>query len=162
MSIASFFGTPIISCCCRSHLIPLNTWRNNDVVITSKRRHFDVITSKWRRCDVITTSLSRDVSAGMSQTEDKPGVQWFVYWYGNNMDHSIDISIHTCWNTDDKTPLIILRQRSCEWYTGLTLSVRPSVCLTVRSVSSTILVGPSSYSTSHHSSHFGTCSVLRF
>ena len=45
--------------------IPLNTWRNNNVVITSKRRHFDVITSKWRRCDVITTSLSRDVFAGM-------------------------------------------------------------------------------------------------
>ena len=43
---------------------PLNTWRNNNVVITSKRRHFDVLTSKWRRCDVITTSLSRDVSAG--------------------------------------------------------------------------------------------------
>ena len=33
---------------------PLNTWRNNNVVITSKRRHFDVITSKWRRFDVIT------------------------------------------------------------------------------------------------------------
>ena len=40
---------------------PLNTWRNNEVVITSKRRHFDVITSKWRRFDVITTSLLRDV-----------------------------------------------------------------------------------------------------
>ena len=46
---------------------PLNTWRNNNVVITSKRRHFDVITSKWRRCDVITTSLSRDVFAGLGQ-----------------------------------------------------------------------------------------------
>ena len=33
--------------------------RNNDVVITSKRRHFDVITSKWRRFDVITTLLHR-------------------------------------------------------------------------------------------------------
>ena len=43
---------------------PLNTWRNNNVVITSKRRHFDVITSKWRRFDVITTSLLRNVSAG--------------------------------------------------------------------------------------------------
>ena len=43
---------------------PLNTWGNNNVVITSKRRHFDVITSKWRRFDVITTSLLRDVSAG--------------------------------------------------------------------------------------------------
>ena len=36
---------------------PLNTWRNNDVVITSTRRHFGVITSKLRRFDVITTSL---------------------------------------------------------------------------------------------------------
>ena len=43
---------------------PLNTWRNKNVVITSKRRHFDVITSRWRRFDVITTSLLRDVSAG--------------------------------------------------------------------------------------------------
>ena len=33
---------------------PADTLRNNDVVITSKRRHFDVITSKWRRFDVIT------------------------------------------------------------------------------------------------------------
>ena len=34
---------------------PLNTWRNNNVVITSKRRHFDVIqmTSFWRNNDVI-------------------------------------------------------------------------------------------------------------
>ena len=44
---------------------PLNTWRNNNVVITSKRRHFDVITSKWRRFGVITTSLLRNVSAGL-------------------------------------------------------------------------------------------------
>ena len=43
---------------------PLNTWRNNNVAITSKRRHFDVITSKWRRVDVITTSSLRNVSAG--------------------------------------------------------------------------------------------------
>ena len=33
-----------------------------NVVITSKRRHFDVITSKWRRFDVIMTSLLRHVS----------------------------------------------------------------------------------------------------
>ena len=44
---------------------PLNTWCNNNVVITSKRRHFDVISSKWRRFDVITTLLFRNVSAGM-------------------------------------------------------------------------------------------------
>ena len=43
---------------------PLNTWRNTNVVITSKRRHFDVITSKWRRFDVITTLLLRNVFAG--------------------------------------------------------------------------------------------------
>ena len=46
--------------------IPLNTWRNDNVVITSKRRYFDVITSKWRRFDVITTLLLRNVFAGMS------------------------------------------------------------------------------------------------
>ena len=40
----------------------LNTWRNNNVVM-SIWRHFDVITSKWRRFDVITTSLLRDASA---------------------------------------------------------------------------------------------------
>ena len=43
---------------------PLNTWCNNNVAITSKRRHFDVITSKWRRFDLMTTSLLRNVSAG--------------------------------------------------------------------------------------------------
>ena len=40
-------------------------WRNNNVIITSKRRHFDVITSKRRRFDVITTSLLRKVSTGV-------------------------------------------------------------------------------------------------
>ena len=45
--------------------VPLNTWRNNNVVITSKRRHFDVITSKLRRFDVTTMSLLRNVSAGV-------------------------------------------------------------------------------------------------
>ena len=40
---------------------PADTPRNNDVVITPKRRHFDVITSKWRRFDVITTLLLRHV-----------------------------------------------------------------------------------------------------
>ena len=50
-------------------VIPPNTWRNNNVVLTSKRRHFDVITSKWRRFGVITTSLLCNVSAGISQRE---------------------------------------------------------------------------------------------
>ena len=36
-------------------IFPPETLHNNDVVITSKRRHFDVITSKLRRFDVITT-----------------------------------------------------------------------------------------------------------
>ena len=45
--------------------IPLNTCRNNNVVITSKRRILDVITSRWRRFDVITTSLLHNVSAGI-------------------------------------------------------------------------------------------------
>ena len=40
---------------------PLNIWRNNNVVVTSKRRHFDVIMSKWRRFDVIKTLLLRYV-----------------------------------------------------------------------------------------------------
>ena len=42
---------------------PLNSWRNNNVVITLKWRHFDVIASKWR-LDAITTSLLHNVSAG--------------------------------------------------------------------------------------------------
>ena len=41
--------------------VPLNTWRNNNVVITSKRRHFDVI----------TTSLLRNVSAGVPSVHTK-------------------------------------------------------------------------------------------
>ena len=45
---------------------PADTLRNNDVVITSKRRHFDVITSKWRCFDVITTSLLRHVFRGFN------------------------------------------------------------------------------------------------
>ena len=45
--------------------IPADTLRNNDVVITSKRRHFVVITSKWRRFDVITMLLLHHVFGGM-------------------------------------------------------------------------------------------------
>ena len=52
-----------------TRLQPPNTWRSNNVVITSKRRHFDVITSKWRRFDaVITTSLLRNES-GRKETK---------------------------------------------------------------------------------------------
>ena len=46
--------------------ISANTLRNNNVVITSRRRHFDVITSKWRRSDVITTSLLRHIFRGLA------------------------------------------------------------------------------------------------
>ena len=46
--------------------LPLSSWRNNNVVITSKQHHFDAITSQWRRFGVITTSwLLRNVSAGL-------------------------------------------------------------------------------------------------
>ena len=43
---------------------PADTLCNKDVIIKSKRRHFDAITSKWRRFDVITTLLSRHVFSG--------------------------------------------------------------------------------------------------
>ena len=56
----------------------LNTWRNSNVVITSKRRHFDVITSKWRRFDFKTTSFSRNVSAGWISHQYGLVVLWFV------------------------------------------------------------------------------------
>ena len=46
-------------------IFPANTSRDNDVVITSQRRHFDVITSKWRRFDVITSLLLRHVFSGL-------------------------------------------------------------------------------------------------
>ena len=42
---------------------PTEHMRNNDVVITSKRRHF---ASKYRRFDVITTSLLCNVPAGLA------------------------------------------------------------------------------------------------
>ena len=45
----------------------MNTWRNNAVVITSKRRNFDVTTSKLRRFGVITTSFVRNVTDEMSR-----------------------------------------------------------------------------------------------
>ena len=43
---------------------PAGTVRNNGVVITSKRRHFDVITSKWRLFYVMTTLSLRHVFGG--------------------------------------------------------------------------------------------------
>ena len=52
-------------CDCRQ---PSDTLRNNDVVIMSKRRHFDVITSKWRRFDVITTLSLHHVFRGSNTT----------------------------------------------------------------------------------------------
>ena len=54
-------------------IFPADTLRNNDVVITSKRRHFDVITSKWHRFDVMTTLLLSNVFRGLFQTK--------IYYY---------------------------------------------------------------------------------
>ena len=62
--------------------IPANTLRNNDVVITSKRRHFDVITSKWRRFDVITTLLLRHVFSGNENATENENVMQCVFWPG--------------------------------------------------------------------------------
>ena len=67
MPFAPAYASQIVVACCALHNVcrdPANTLRNNDVVITSKRRHFDVITSKWRCFDVITTSLLRHVFGG--------------------------------------------------------------------------------------------------
>ena len=63
------------SCSIRQHQIctvPANTLRNNDVVITSKRRHFDVITSKWRRFGVIATLLLRQAFVGWWREAEYP------------------------------------------------------------------------------------------
>ena len=56
------FSTPFFD---DNRIIPADSLRNNDVVITSKRGHFDVITSKWCRFDVTTTLLLRHVFSGM-------------------------------------------------------------------------------------------------
>ena len=59
-------------------LLSLNTWRKNNVVITSKRRHFNVTTSKWRRFDVITTSLLHKLlSMVNTATLRRPYGQWY-------------------------------------------------------------------------------------
>ena len=80
------------------HNYPLNTWRNNNVVITSKRRHFDVITSKWRRCDVITTSLSRDVFAGYfyMYPHSSETYLWSFQWRHNDRDGVSNHQPHDC------------------------------------------------------------------
>ena len=61
---------------------PLNTWRYDNVVITSKLRHFDVITSKWRRFGVITTSSLGNVSAGCGERND-PVWSFYIDLPGN-------------------------------------------------------------------------------
>ena len=53
---------------------PPDKLRNNDIVNTPKRRHFEVIASKWQRFDVITTLLLRQVFGG----------QWRQIWYHSN------------------------------------------------------------------------------
>ena len=52
---------------CNADAVPADTLRNNDVIITSKRRHFDVITSKLRRFHVITMLLLRHKFGGILQ-----------------------------------------------------------------------------------------------
>ena len=54
---------------------PADTLRNNDVVITSKRCHFDVIASKWRRFDVMPTLLLRHVFSGNNTSHMSPKVR---------------------------------------------------------------------------------------
>ena len=71
-----------------SHHLPLNTWRNNNVVITSKRHHFYVITSKWRCFDVITTSLLRNVcwATTFKIQTDRVNPRWYA---GDHYSHEI-------------------------------------------------------------------------
>ena len=52
--------------------VPADILRYNDVVIASKRRHFDVITSKWRRFDVITTLILQHVFSGVTRHSISP------------------------------------------------------------------------------------------
>ena len=40
-------------------VFPADTLRNNDIIITSKLRHFDVVTSFWRYNDVFITPYAR-------------------------------------------------------------------------------------------------------
>ena len=57
--------------CCLVYIripYPCDTVRNNGVVITSKRRHFDVIKSKWRRFDVTTTIITSSVRRAMENS----------------------------------------------------------------------------------------------
>ena len=57
-------------------VFPPNTWRSNNVVVTSEQRHFNVITSKW--CfDVITASILRDVPAGLLRGLETARLSWF-------------------------------------------------------------------------------------
>ena len=77
--------SPGVIWCVFVNTVPLNTWRNNNVVLTSKWRHFDVITSKWRRFDVIMTWLLCNVSAGvwldtMSPAVSSPANTLYFTW----------------------------------------------------------------------------------
>ena len=65
--------------CCSELGTPLNTWRNNNVVIQSQRPHSNVITSKLRRFGVITTSLLRNVSDGMVPNDGSYGALNIAY-----------------------------------------------------------------------------------
>ena len=145
---------------------PLNTWRNNNVVITSKRRHFDVIviTSKWRRFDVITTSLLRHVSAknlplvgilvwhqeGTTWTDIN---QWWALplilcaalgYSGKNF--SADFCLHSCFYTILKFCLLFLAATN----SSMNGSVRLSVRLSVRPSASVCLPVTPFWLCSHH------------
>ena len=75
---------------------PADTLLNNDVVITSERRHFDIITSKWRRFDVITSLLLHHVFRG----------NVYVRFTGYHIQTQISI-----WNTDSDS--LSHRLRAC-------------------------------------------------
>ena len=93
---------------------PPNTWRNDNVVITSKR-HFYVITSKWRPSDVITTSLLRNVPTGVTPLKrfcnviPKVGFarQWFQCAFAITVTVELSVTF--------KTPLHGVLKKTLQW-----------------------------------------------
>ena len=79
-----------------SHIsLPADTLRNNDVVITSKRRYyFDVITSQWRRSDVITTLLLRHVFRDPFSSNAYLVRFWHIvtYWMNSRLFSKLNVS----------------------------------------------------------------------
>ena len=93
-----YHGALSLTCIFCNNLNPADTLRNNDVVITSKRRHFDVITSKWRRFDVITTLSLRHVLSG----------KLLACWHLSIQYQLIPIQICNGWSTLTPALLCIL------------------------------------------------------